>query len=158
VYMLGPLRSALPLREFFFICSEESYMSVFHLNDFQDVPNRPGRRARDLAGSVHGFDSLFVTENEMDHGSTIPLHTHPVEEGWVVLEGELSVRIGDEWVTVPAGSVARVPPGVPHAVRNEGDAQCGRLRPLRGRGTASTPRLQPTSMSTKFVPVSSGAA
>ena len=97
-------------------------MSVFHLHDMQDVPNRPGRRSRDLAGTSHGFDSIFVTENEMDHGSTIPLHTHPVEEGWVVLEGELSVRIGDEWVTVPAGSVARVPPGVPHAVRNEGDA------------------------------------
>jgi quercetin dioxygenase-like cupin family protein len=94
-------------------------MSVFHLSDFEDVPNRPGRRARDLAGSIHGFDSLFVTENEMDHGSEIPLHTHPVEEGWVVLKGELALRIGDEWVVVPAGSVARVPPGVPHAVKND---------------------------------------
>ena len=58
---------------------------------------------------VHG---AFVTENEMDHGSAIPLHTHPVEEGWVVLEGELQVQIGDEWVIVRAGSagpVARIP-------------------------------------------------
>ncbi|MGE0686192.1 MAG: cupin domain-containing protein [Dehalococcoidia bacterium] len=97
-------------------------MSVFHLRDFNDVPNRPGRRVRDLAGSIHGFDSVFVTENEVDHGSAIPLHTHPVEEGWIVLEGELSVRIGDKWVTVPAGSVARVPPGVAHAVKNEAEA------------------------------------
>jgi quercetin dioxygenase-like cupin family protein len=97
-------------------------MSVFHLNDFKDVPNRAGYRNRDLAGTVHGFDSVFVTENQMDHGSTIPLHTHRVEEGWIVLEGELSVRIGEEWVTVPAGSVARIPPEVPHAVRNESNA------------------------------------
>ena len=97
-------------------------MSVFHIQDFKDVPNRPGRRARDLAGSVHGFDSVFVAENEMDHGSEIPLHTHPVEEAWVMLEGELVLRVGDETVTVAAGSVARVPPGVPHAVKNEGEA------------------------------------
>jgi quercetin dioxygenase-like cupin family protein len=51
--------------------------------------------------------------------STIPLHTHTVEEGWIVLEGELRLRIGDEWMTVPAGSVARIPPETPHAVRNE---------------------------------------
>ena len=95
-------------------------MSVFHIDDFRDVPNRPGRRVRDLAGTVHGFDSVFVTESEMDHGSAIPLHVHPVEEAWVVLEGELALRVGDETVTVSAGEVARVPPGVPHAVRNEG--------------------------------------
>ncbi len=95
-------------------------MSVFNLDDFQTVPNRPGRRSRDWAGSAHGFDSLFVTENEMDHGSEIPLHTHPVEEAWIILEGELLLRLGDEWVVVPSGAVARVPPGVPHAVRNDG--------------------------------------
>ena len=96
-------------------------MSVFHIHDFKDVPNRPGRRARDLVGSDHGFDSLFVTENEMDHGSEIPLHTHPVEEAWVMIEGELVLHLGDETVVVPAGSVARVPPGVPHAVKNEAE-------------------------------------
>jgi quercetin dioxygenase-like cupin family protein len=84
------------------------------------VPDRPGRRARNLAGSEHGFDSLFVTENEMDPGSSIPLHTHTVEEAWVVTAGELTLRLGDELLVVPAGHVARVPPNVPHAVVNAG--------------------------------------
>jgi quercetin dioxygenase-like cupin family protein len=97
-------------------------MSVFHLHDMQDLPNRPGRRSRDLAGTSHGFDSIFVTENEMDHGSTIPLHTHTVEEGWIVLEGELRLRIGDEWMKLPAGTVARIPPETPHAVRNDSNS------------------------------------
>ena len=95
-------------------------MSGFPIGGFNDVPNRPGRRARDWAGSDHGFDSVFITGNEMEHGSVIPLHTHPVEEAWVILEGELAIRVGDETIIVPAGSVARVPPGVPHAVRNDG--------------------------------------
>ena len=97
-------------------------MSVFPFGPMQDVPNRPGRRSRDLAGSEHGFDGVFISESEMDHGSEIPLHTHPVEEAWVVLEGELTLRLGDETLPVPAGSVARVPPGVPHALVNEAQA------------------------------------
>jgi quercetin dioxygenase-like cupin family protein len=35
--------------------------------------------------------------------------------GIVVTEGTLTVQLGDETLTVPAGSVVRVPPGVPHA-------------------------------------------
>jgi quercetin dioxygenase-like cupin family protein len=95
-------------------------MSAHLIGPYEDVPNRPGRRARNLAGSEHGFDSLFITDTEMDAGSTIPLHTHPVEEAWVVTQGELTVRVGDENVVVRAGHVVRVPPDVPHAVRNDG--------------------------------------
>jgi quercetin dioxygenase-like cupin family protein len=97
-------------------------MSVHAIGPFEAVPNRPGRRSRDLAGSEHGFDSLFLAETEMDVGSSIPLHTHPIEEAWVVTEGQLVIRLGEEAVVVPSGSVVRVPPDVPHAVRNEGSS------------------------------------
>ena len=56
----------------------------------------------------------------MAPGSSVPLHTHPVEEAWVVLEGELTFRLGDEVLTAAAESVVRVAPEVPHAVLNEG--------------------------------------
>ena len=95
-------------------------MSFFPLKELADVPNRPGRRSRDLAGSDHGFTNMFLLETELDPGSTIPLHTHPVEEAWVVLEGSLSVSVGDDSVVVPRNAVARVPPGVVHAVSNDG--------------------------------------
>src|SRR4051794_23175067 len=96
-------------------------MSVYPLDPLEDVPNRPGRRSRNLVGSEHVFDSLFVAETEMDVGARIPLHTHPAEEGGVVTAGQLVVRLGQETVVVPAGSVVRVPPEVPHAVHNEGN-------------------------------------
>ena len=95
-------------------------MSVHPIGPLEDVPNRPGRRSRNLVGSEHGFDSIFVAETEMDVGSSIPLHTHPIEEAWVVTEGQLVVRLGEETVVIPTGCVVRVPPEVPHAVRNEG--------------------------------------
>ena len=97
-------------------------MSALPIEPFKSVPNRPGMRTRDLAGSEHGFDSLFLAETEMETGSAIPLHTHPIEEAWVVTEGSLTLRIGEETVLVPPGFVARVPPHVPHAVRNDGGA------------------------------------
>ncbi len=95
-------------------------MSVHLLGSFQDVPRRPGRRSRDLAGTEHGFESLFLSETEMDPGSTIPLHTHPVEEAWVITQGQIWVCTGDDEVLVSAGSVICVPPGVAHALRNDG--------------------------------------
>src|SRR4051794_35889200 len=99
---------------------EVETVSFFPIGPLEDVPNRPGRRSRNLVGSEHGFDSMFVAETEMDSGSSIPLHTHPIEEAWVVTDGALTVRLGDESLVVPAGSVVRVPPNVPHAVQNQG--------------------------------------
>ncbi|MEI7925705.1 MAG: cupin domain-containing protein [Chloroflexota bacterium] len=95
-------------------------MTTHHLGPFEGVPNRPGRRARNLVGTEHGFDSVFVTENEMDPGSFIPRHVHPVEEAWVVMEGDLVVEVGDDTLVAAPGSIVRVPPDIPHAVRNEG--------------------------------------
>jgi quercetin dioxygenase-like cupin family protein len=92
------------------------------IGPFEPVPNRPGRRSRSLAGNEHGFDSLFINETEMDAGSSIPLHSHPIEEAWIVTGGQLTVRMGTEDFVVAAGHVIRVPPGVPHAVHNNGPA------------------------------------
>jgi quercetin dioxygenase-like cupin family protein len=53
------------------------------------------------------------------------LHVHREHSDlFYVLEGELTVRLGPEGreVTVPAGSVARVPPNVVHGFRNASDA------------------------------------
>jgi quercetin dioxygenase-like cupin family protein len=54
------------------------------------------------------------------------LHVHRRHSDlFYVLEGELTVRLGleDRAVTVPAGSVAMVPPGVVHGFRNASDAE-----------------------------------
>jgi quercetin dioxygenase-like cupin family protein len=67
-----------------------------------------------------GFTSMFLEEGTMAPGSEVPLHTHPIEEGWVVLEGELDFRVGDEWHTAGAQHVVHIPAGERHAVRNAG--------------------------------------
>ncbi|MBS1879238.1 MAG: cupin domain-containing protein [Actinobacteria bacterium] len=48
-----------------------------------------------------------------------PLHVHPeFDELFYVLDGELSLRIGERTETVGAGGVAFVPRGVPHTFAN----------------------------------------
>jgi quercetin dioxygenase-like cupin family protein len=95
-------------------------MTVHRLGDHQPISNRPGSRGRDLVGSEHGVSSFYVAELLMEAGASNPLHTHPIEEAFVVAEGALVLRVADETVVAEAESTVRIPPNVPHAVRNAG--------------------------------------
>jgi mannose-6-phosphate isomerase-like protein (cupin superfamily) len=56
-------------------------------------------------------------------GAGAPLHYHGrAEEGFYVLDGELSMRIGEQLLRVQAGSFVLVPRGVLHAFDNAADA------------------------------------
>ena len=47
------------------------------------------------------------------------LHVHRSDdEAWIVLEGQLGFRVGDEERTVPAGGSLLVPRGMPHSYWN----------------------------------------
>ena len=94
-------------------------MTIRSIGEFHPVPERQGMRTRGLIATEHGFTSCFVVEFEMDQGASVPLHTHPIEEGFVVTEGALTIQLGEEIITATAGSVVRIPPGVPHALLNQ---------------------------------------
>jgi quercetin dioxygenase-like cupin family protein len=69
-------------------------------------------------GSLTGapFDFLIVN---LDYLSGPPLHIHEVQhDTFYVLEGVLTVQIGDEVMELKPGDFASVPPGVPHTVDN----------------------------------------
>jgi len=102
-------------------------MTAHPLRDFEPVPTRPGTRGRDLIATEHGVTSFFVLELRMEEGASVPLHTHPIEEAWVVTGGALTIEIGDETVVAQAESVVRIPPDVPHAVRNDGRTEARAL-------------------------------
>jgi quercetin dioxygenase-like cupin family protein len=99
------------------------------LGDLHDVARRPGMRSRTLIGTDHGVESFFIDEFRLEEGAQVPLHTHPVGEAWVVTEGSLTLQVADDIVNVDTESVVRIPPGVPHAVRNE---RPGTVRAIAG--------------------------
>ncbi|MGE3409946.1 MAG: cupin domain-containing protein [Pirellulales bacterium] len=55
-------------------------------------------------------------------GGGPPPHVHSrEEEGFYILEGEISFQIGDERVVATAGMFANMPVGTPHSFKNESD-------------------------------------
>jgi quercetin dioxygenase-like cupin family protein len=46
-----------------------------------------------------------------------PLHTHPQDESYIVIEGLLTVRAGEQRFQLEAGAAAVVPMGVSHTFR-----------------------------------------
>jgi len=60
---------------------------------------------------------------EMDPGAEVPLHSHPHEQGGILVSGRLQLTIGEETRVVEAGSLFLIPPHVPHrAVACDGPA------------------------------------
>src|SRR5438874_4823008 len=54
-------------------------------------------------------------------GGGPPPHVHSrEEEGFYVLEGEVTFRVGEERFVATAGTFANMPVGTPHSFRNEG--------------------------------------
>lgn len=73
-----------------------------------------------LTNAMGSAIEMFDTRGPADSGP--PTHTHPWEEVYFVLAGELEVTVGDnESQTLSAGGVAHVPAGTPHGYRNVTD-------------------------------------
>src|SRR3954454_16652983 len=51
-----------------------------------------------------------------EHASP-PLHTHPQDESYFVLEGRMTIQAGDRRFELEEGAAAAVPMGVPHTFR-----------------------------------------
>jgi quercetin dioxygenase-like cupin family protein len=100
-------------------------------------------------------------------GASPPLHTHPQDESYVVLDGRLTIHAGDERFELGAGGTAVVPMGVPHTFRVDSDGArvlvlstpAGLERMVRDasvRATAATlpppdtPRPEPEALSEIF--------
>jgi quercetin dioxygenase-like cupin family protein len=60
---------------------------------------------------------LAVIEFLFPQGASPPLHTHPQDESYFVLDGRLTIQAGDQRFELGAGGTALVPMGVPHTFR-----------------------------------------
>ena len=100
----------------------------FDLRSEQDVPLEPVTHDAQLfkrvlfrAGESQSALQM-LNSTEMKHGQSFSTHRHPtMEEFFYVLEGRLDFELLEKQVTVSAGQVLRVSPGVPHRARAIGD-------------------------------------
>jgi quercetin dioxygenase-like cupin family protein len=75
------------------------------------------KATKESTGGAYG-----LVESWVPAGASPPLHVHHREdEAFYVLEGELTIRCGEETFSAPAGSFAFLPCDVPHTFVVEGD-------------------------------------
>jgi quercetin dioxygenase-like cupin family protein len=66
-------------------------------------------------------DRFALIEFLFPRHASPPLHTHPQDESYVVLEGRLTIQIAGDRFQVGAGGVAVVPMGAAHTFRVDTD-------------------------------------
>jgi mannose-6-phosphate isomerase-like protein (cupin superfamily) len=54
-------------------------------------------------------------------------HSHPEDDVFFVIDGTMSVLVGDQWIDAGTGSFVLVPGGVTHDFENRGDKRAGVL-------------------------------
>jgi quercetin dioxygenase-like cupin family protein len=95
---------------------------VLSADDANGGPATAGSFAtRVLVRSEESGDAVALVENTVPAGwGGTPLHHHAFDEAFYVIDGELTLRVGDEVVTRRPGELGFAPGGVHHAVANPG--------------------------------------
>ncbi|MEP7021670.1 MAG: quercetin 2,3-dioxygenase [Pseudonocardiales bacterium] len=69
-----------------------------------------------LATEADTDGEFLIFEDYLEGGKTTPLHHHPhTDETFIMLDGEIKLRINDDDRKLGAGGIAVIPRGVPHA-------------------------------------------
>lgn len=85
-------------------------------------------RAVFKADSAESADRCSISEWWLEPRTTGPgAHSHAEDDMFYVLEGTMSIMIGEKWMEAPAGAFVLVPGGVTHDFENRGDVRSGVL-------------------------------
>jgi quercetin dioxygenase-like cupin family protein len=94
---------------------------VLHPDAIEPFDRGNGVRTIPLVGKWNAEGNRVTTGMTMfAPGTSIPLHTHNVEETVLVLEGEATAVVGDQEYQLVADDATWVPAGVPHGFANRG--------------------------------------
>ena len=83
-----------------------------------------------LVGDVYRFlatgeetnGKYAMLEAIVTPGGGPPPHVHSrEEEGFYILEGEITIQVGEQRIVATAGMFANLPVGIPHSFKNESD-------------------------------------
>jgi quercetin dioxygenase-like cupin family protein len=84
-------------------------MPFFQVSEIEPFELLPGLRIRAPFGQ-----NLMLSYLELDRDAVVPFHSHPHEQGGIVLEGKIELTIGDDARIVGPGSMYIVPPHTLH--------------------------------------------
>ena len=74
-------------------------------------------------GNAYSISEWWLEPNTKGPGA----HSHDEDDVFYVLEGTMSLLVGDHWVDARPGTFVLIPGGVTHDFENRGDARAGVL-------------------------------
>lgn len=77
----------------------------------------------DETGGRYSISEWWLEPKTKGPGS----HAHDEDDVFYVIEGTMSIRMGEEWIEAERGSFVLVPGGVPHDFENRGTVRAGLL-------------------------------
>jgi oxalate decarboxylase/phosphoglucose isomerase-like protein (cupin superfamily) len=67
-------------------------------------------------------DSTFAFETNSEPGQFVPVHVHPTQDEFILVqEGVLDLKLDGVWTQAKAGDLVRMPRGIPHGYFNKSD-------------------------------------
>ena len=67
-------------------------------------------------------DSAFAFETNSEPGQFVPVHVHPTQDEFILVqEGTLDLKLDGVWTQAKAGDLVRMPRGIPHGYFNKSD-------------------------------------
>ena len=87
----------------------KSNTGFIDISEYEPIEPVPGCRMRTPFGK-----HLMLSYLEMEEGAEVPLHSHPHEQGGMLIRGTLQLTIGDETRLCQAGAMFLIPPNVMH--------------------------------------------
>jgi quercetin dioxygenase-like cupin family protein len=87
-------------------------MPFIDIKNYEPVEIAPGAKARTPYG-----ENIMLSYLTLDEGADIPLHKHPHEQAGILLEGKLSLTIGEDTRLCEPGNLFIIPPNTPHAAK-----------------------------------------
>lgn len=91
-------------------------MIIREIKSAETKPNSHGADVRNLYDSEHG-QIVHITLNP---DQELLKHVTPVDAAVYILDGEASVRVGDEEEKIGSDTLVEFPEGIPHSVKNSG--------------------------------------
>jgi len=67
-------------------------------------------------------DSTFAFETNSEPGQFVPVHIHPTQDEFILVQdGVLDLKLDGVWTKAKAGDLVRMPRGIPHGYFNKSD-------------------------------------
>jgi quercetin dioxygenase-like cupin family protein len=83
-------------------------------------------RSWNILGQIYfpkaATDTTFAFETNREPGQFVPVHIHPTQEEFILVqEGLLDLKLDGIWVQAKAGDLVRLPRGIPHGYFNKSE-------------------------------------